>query len=111
METGNRVYKNALGEYADVILHKHRNVIRFNDYGASGNVGAAARCSSALRPGLPHGAERPGRAAIRGTRKRTTAATPLAITAGAIFGVKKSRYDNKDFSVIAVDTACADPNV
>ncbi|MFR6519112.1 MAG: hypothetical protein ACLUPV_07730 [Bilophila wadsworthia] len=25
----------------------------------------------------------------------------LAITAGAIFGVKKSRYDNKDFSVIA----------
>jgi hypothetical protein len=30
----------------------------------------------------------------------------LAITAGSIFGVKKSRYDSKDFSVIAYDAYC-----
>lgn len=47
----------------------------------------------------------------RASTEKDDRGNALAITAGAIFGVKKSRYDNKDFSVIAVDTACADPNV
>jgi hypothetical protein len=34
----------------------------------------------------------------------------LAITAGTIYGVKKSRYNSADFGVIAVDTYAADPN-
>ena len=30
----------------------------------------------------------------------------LAITSGSIFGIKKVRYNSKDFGVIAVDTYC-----
>jgi N4-gp56 family major capsid protein len=34
------LFKGSLGMYHDVILHKHRAAIRFNDYGAGGNVNA-----------------------------------------------------------------------
>ena len=108
---GNRVYKNALGEYADVILHKHRNVIRFNDYGASGNVGAARALFLGAQAGLAAWGGASGQGRYTWNEEKDDRGNALAITAGAIFGVKKSRYDNKDFSVIAVDTACADPNV
>ncbi|WP_279141203.1 N4-gp56 family major capsid protein [Bilophila wadsworthia] len=108
---GNRVYKNALGEYADVILHKHRNVIRFNDYGASGDVGAARALFLGAQAGLAAWGGASGQGRYTWNEEKDDRGNALAITAGAIFGVKKSRYDNKDFSVIAVDTACADPNV
>lgn len=108
---GNRVYKNALGEYADVILHKHRNVIRFNDYGASGDVGAARALFLGAQAGLAAWGGASGQGRYTWNEEKDDRGNALAITAGAIFGVKKSRYNNKDFSVIAVDTACADPNV
>ena len=34
----------------------------------------------------------------------------LAITAGAIYGCKKTRFNSKDFGVFSVDTACTDLN-
>ena len=33
----------------------------------------------------------------------------LAITAGTIFGVKKARFNNKDFGVIALDSSNPSP--
>jgi hypothetical protein len=32
------------------------------------------------------------------------------VTAGCIIGVKKTRFNSKDFGVLAVDTYAADPN-
>lgn len=107
---GNLLYKNALGEYADVILHKHRNVIRFNDYGASGDVSAARALFLGAQAGLAAWGGASGQGRYTWNEEKDDRGNALAITAGAIFGVKKARYDNKDFSVIAVDTACADPN-
>ena len=34
------IYKNCLGEWNGIILHKHRNVIQFSDYGGGANVAA-----------------------------------------------------------------------
>lgn len=106
--TGDRAnfYKNSLGEYADVILHKHRNVIRFSDYGA-GAV-AAAR---ALFLGAQAGVIAYGQGSDTGRyswhEEMDDRGNALAITSGSIFGIKKTRYNSKDFGVIAVDTACA----
>jgi N4-gp56 family major capsid protein len=46
----NPIFQGTLGMYNDVVLHKHRNVIRFNDYGAGGNVNAARALFWAPRP-------------------------------------------------------------
>jgi hypothetical protein len=32
------------------------------------------------------------------------------VAAGAIFGMKKSRFNSRDFGVLSLDTACVDPN-
>jgi hypothetical protein len=45
----NPLFKGSEGMYHDVILHKHRGVIRFNDYGAGGNVNACRNLSSGGR--------------------------------------------------------------
>ena len=34
----------------------------------------------------------------------------LAVTAGTIYGVKKTRFNSKDFGVIAADTYAKDPS-
>ena len=106
----NRVYQNALGEYADVILHKHRNVIRFSDYGSGANVAAARGLFLGAQAGMIAFGQ--GGAANRYTWNEETddRGNALVITAGTIFGTKKSRYNSKDFGVVAVDTACADPS-
>lgn len=103
------IYKNALGEYAGVVMHKHRNVIRFSDYGATGNLPAARALFLGAHAGIAAwgGNRQPNRytwneeTADRGNR--------LVVTAGSIYGVKKSRYNSKDFGVIAVDTYAIDP--
>lgn len=101
-----RFYKNSLGEYADVILHKHRNCIRFNDYGTGGDVTAAR----ALFLGAQAGVIAYGQGSATGRyswhEEMDDRGNALAITSGSIFGIKKVRYNSKDFGVIAVDTYC-----
>lgn len=107
---GNKIYQNALGEYADVVLHKHRNVIRFSDFGAGANVNAARALFLGAQAGMIAygGSSKQNR--YSWNEETDDRGNKLATTAGCIYGVKKSRYDGKDFGVVAVDTACADPN-
>ena len=49
---GALMYKNSLGEYADVVLHKHRNVVRFDDYGVGVNLPAARALFMGAQAGL-----------------------------------------------------------
>lgn len=104
------IYKNALGEYGDVILHKHRNVIRFSTYGASGALGAAR----ALFLGAQAGIIAWGRGSMYGryswNEEYDDRGNQLVITGGCIYATKKSRYNSADFGVIAVDTYAADPS-
>lgn len=110
------LYAGGLGEYNGVILHKHRSCVRFSDYGSGGNVAAA----SALMLGAQALTCAYGRSSdigsknIKGKRFSWNEETEdrgnqLAVTAGQIFGVKKTRYDGKDFGVINVRSACIDP--
>lgn len=109
-EGKNTVYKNALGEYADVILQKHRNVIRFSDYGSGSDVAAARALFLGAQAGLIAWGGQNGKARYTWHEETDDRGNALAITAGTIYGVKKTRYNSKDFGVIAVDAACADPN-
>lgn len=100
----NAIFKGGLGMINNVVLHKHRNVIRFNDYGAGGNVEAAR----ALFMGRQAGVIAYGTAnGLRFDWEETVKdyGNEPAICAGFIAGMKKARFNNKDFGVISVDTA------
>ncbi len=114
----NLLYRNAMGEYAGVILHKHRNIVRFNDYGtgwssytSSTGLLTAAR---ALFLGAQAGMIAWGGGSSNGryswNEEMDDRGNALAITAASIYGVKKTRFNSKDFGVVAVDTYYDDPN-
>ena len=104
-----KLYTGKLGEYADVILHKHRNVIRFSDYGAGGNLPAARALFMGAQAGLMAYGQDSGPSRYSWNEDKDDRGNALAITAGTIFGIKKTRFNAKDFGVVAVDTYSADP--
>jgi N4-gp56 family major capsid protein len=108
------IFKNSGGMYADCVIHKHRNVMRFNDYG-----GASVKAARALFLGSQAGELAYGSSGGSGTRYRWTEVMTdhedqVEIGTHCIMGVKKSTYKSKDgaitrdFGVIALDTYCAD---
>lgn len=100
----NPIFKGGLGMINNVVLHKHRNVIRFNDYGAAGNVEAARALFMGRQAGvIAYGTANGMRFDWEETVKDY--GNEPAIAAGFIAGIKKARFNNKDFGVISIDTA------
>lgn len=106
----NNLFLNALGNYGGVIMHKHRNVIRFSDYGASANLAAARALFLGAQAGMIAWGGGSAYGRYSWNEETDDRGNALAITAGTIYGCKKSRYNSADFGVIAVDTYAVDPN-
>lgn len=104
------VYKNALGVWNGVILHKHRNVIRYSDYGAGANVGAARALFLGAHAGMAAWGKNGDFGRYSWNEETDDRGNRLVITAGSIYGIKKATFNSQDPGVIAVDTACVDPN-
>ncbi|RAV63745.1 N4-gp56 family major capsid protein [Aerococcus urinae] len=105
----NAIFKGGLGMVNNVVLHSHESVIRFTDYGAGSNVAAAralmmGRQAGAIAYGSTNGLR------FSWTEEEQAHGNEPVIAAGVIIGVKKCRFNNKDFGVIALDTAAANPN-
>jgi len=114
--SGSLLFKNAAGMYADCVIHKHRNVLRFADYGAGGNVAAArALFLASQAAGIAYGSAGGIGTRYRWTEVMTDHEDQVEIGTHCIFGAKKMTYKNKagtvtrDFGVFAVDTYCKDP--
>lgn len=105
----NPIFKGSLGMHNGAILHKHRNTITFNDYGAGGNVDAAralflgeqAMVCAFGSPGNNLRFDWHEETADRGDK--------LVITTATICGIKKTTFNSKDYGVISLDTAATDP--
>lgn len=104
------IYGNSLGEYAGVILHKHRNVIRFDTTVGSWSTYAARALFLGAQAGMIAwgGGSSSGR--YSWNEDKDDRGNALAITAGTIYGVKKSVFNSKNFGVVAVDAYCKNPN-
>jgi N4-gp56 family major capsid protein len=105
----NPLFKNALGEYAGVILHKHRNVIRFSDYGSGSNLNAARALFLGAQAGMiAWGGAVKGTSAYNWNEETDDRGNRLVITAGSIYGCKKTRYTkgstNIDYGVMVMDS-------
>lgn len=100
----NPIFKGGLGMINNTVLHKHRNVIRFGDYGTGGNVQAAralfmGRQAGVIAYGTANGMRFDWQEEMKDYDNEPS------IAAGFIAGIKKARFNNKDFGVISIDTA------
>lgn len=105
------IFKGSLGMYRGVILHSHRNVIRFSDYGSGANYDAAR----ALFMGAQAGVEAYGSPGT-GLRFDWNEETrdngdKVVITSSCIWGTKKvtatTAAGAQDLGVFALDTYAA----
>ena len=112
----NPIYEGSEGMYASVILHKHRNVIGFNDYGAGSNLPARRALILGSQAAMVAYGSGDGETRFSWTEEEKDHGNSVAIGTHSIMGVKKATYKSKDdsvvrdFGVIAVDTYAADPN-
>ena len=110
----NPIFKGGMGLYNDVVLHKHRGVIRFSDYGAGANVNAARALFLGRQAGVVAFGSPGTGLRFDWNEESEDRGNQVVITTGSIFGVKKTAFvingASTDFGVIALDTAAADPS-
>lgn len=109
----NPIFKGALGMYNDVVLHKHKAVIRFDDYGAGANVTASRSLFMGTQAAVVAFGS-PGTGLRYDWHEETRDnGNQAVISTSAICGIKKTTYSiggtATDFGLIAVDSAAADP--
>ena len=105
------IFKGGLGMYRKVILHSHRNAIRFADAGASGDVAAARALMLGAQAGVvAFGSPGTGLRFDWHEESRDNG-NQVVITSSSIFGVKKTTFTTEkgaqDHGVFALDTAAA----
>jgi N4-gp56 family major capsid protein len=107
------LFKNSGGMYADCVIHKHRNVMRFNNWGGGSIPGARALFLASQAGVVAYGSSGGSGARYRWTEVMTDHEDQVEIGTHCILGVKKSTYRSKDgqvvrdFGVFAMDTFCA----
>jgi N4-gp56 family major capsid protein len=105
----NPIFMGTLGMINNVLLHSHRNTIRFSDYGAGANVLASRALFMARQAGVVAYGTAGG---LRYSWEENTKdyGNEPTVASGFIGGMKKTVFNNRDFGVISIDTAAADPN-
>lgn len=105
----NPIFKGGLGMIDDCVLHSHESSIRFNDYGAGGDVEAGRALFMGRQAGVvAYGST--GGLRFNWSEETKDHGNEKVVVGGIIIGIKKSRFNNKDFGILSIDTAAADPN-
>lgn len=109
------IFKGGLGMHNNVVLHAHRNIIRFSDYGAGANVPAARALFLGKQAAFVAYGDNESGTRLKWTEEQKDHENSVAIGVAGIVGVKKATYKSKDgnisrdFGVMALDTAVVDP--
>ena len=108
------IFKGGLGMYNNVVLHCHDAVITFSDYGAGANLPAARALflgvqAAVVAFGTPGGSGNSNIARFSWFEDEDDRGNQIVVDTSTIFGVKKTRYNDKDFGVIAVDSYATAP--
>lgn len=105
----NPIFKGGLGMINNVVLHSHESVIRFGDYGSGTNLPGSRGLFMGRQAGVvAYGST--GGLRFTWTEEMQDHGNEPVVSAGFIGGVKKSRFNEKDFGVVAIDTYAKDPN-
>ena len=101
---GNPIFIGAKGMIDNIILHEHRSAIRFNDYGAGGDVAAGRALLLGARAGVMAFGSSNGLRFIWGEEKHDYG-NEWTVNTTVRMGTKKTRFSNTDLGVIAIDCA------
>lgn len=99
----NPIFKGGLGMINKVVLHSHESVIRFSDYGAGSNVLAARALFMGRQAGVIAFGSKSGMKFTWKEEWKDYGNEPV-VASGTICGIKKTRFRNRDFGVLAIDT-------
>ncbi|MGQ5522924.1 N4-gp56 family major capsid protein [Chitinimonas sp. PSY-7] len=105
----NPLFKGNMGMINNVILHKYEGVITFNDYGADMKQPAARALFLGAGAGLVAYGSSSGQR-FDWHEETVDLGNEPVIDTSCIFGVKKARFADRDFAVIALDTYAPNPN-
>lgn len=105
----NPIFTGALGQHNSIILHCHRGIIRFDDYGSGGDVKAARNLflgsqAAVMAFGSPGSGLR-----VDWHEETEDRGNEVVITTRCIMGVKKTTFNDMDFGLFAADVATAEP--
>lgn len=110
----NPIFKGGLGVYNSVVLHEHKGVIRFSDYGAGSNVAAARALFLGRQAGVVAFGSSGNGLRFDWHEEARDNGNQAVITTSTICGIKKTAFTvagtSRDFGIISVDSAAADPN-
>lgn len=106
----NPIFKGGLGMINGTILHSHRNVIRFNDYGAGADLPAARALFMGRQAAVVAYGNGGGGVRYQWEEDIRDYGNELSVASGFIGGMKKTRFNNRDFGVVAIDTFAKNPN-
>jgi N4-gp56 family major capsid protein len=105
------LFKGALGMYRGVILHSHRNAIRFNTAGAGGNVEAARALFMGSQAAVAAYGSPGTNMRYDWFEESRDNGDKVVISTSSIFGMKKVTFTTdggpQDFGVFSLDTAAA----
>jgi N4-gp56 family major capsid protein len=106
------IFKGSEGMYNNCVVHKHRGVVRFSDYGSGSNVPAARALFLGQQAGaIAFGSAGGSELRFSWHEESRDNGNQVVITSNAIFGIKKCTFNSRDFGVVAIDTYCKDPNL
>jgi len=102
----NPIFTGALGVYNGVVIHVHRNVIQHSDLGSGTNLAGARALFLGQQAGAIAFGNGGGETVARYSwvEELFDYKNQLGVSAGSMFGVKKTIFNSADFGVIALDT-------
>ena len=107
----NPLFKGSLGMYRGVILHSHRNAIRFNTAGAGGNVEAARALFLGSQAAVVAFGSPGTNLRFDWHEETRDNGDKVVISTSSIFGIKKVTFTTgagaQDFGLFSLDTAAA----
>lgn len=110
----NPIFKGGLGKYNDVVIHEHKAVIRYSDYGAGSNVAAARALFLGRQAAVVAFGSAGNGLRFDWHEESRDNGNQAVITTSTICGIKKTAFTisgtSRDFGLISIDSAAADPN-
>jgi N4-gp56 family major capsid protein len=105
----NPIFKGGLGMINNTVLHSHEWAVRFDDYGAGEDIDAGRALFMGRQAGvIAFGSA--GGFRYTWTEETKDHGNEPVVASGVINGVKKTRFGGRDYGILSVDTAAADPN-
>ena len=106
----NPIFRGGLGMINNVVLHSHESAIRFKDYGAGSNVSAGRALFMGRQAAVIAYGNGGGGMRFNWKEETDDYGNEPTVAAGTIIGITKTRFNNRDFGVVSIDTAAKDPN-